>query len=157
MSRKVLQYARVTRRYGLTSRPEQQGAQAAGTHGHHLHGLFGQQMLQVRRTVANAVAPRLAGRRLTTLLDLRAHRRDPACKIPVACLRLWLSCWTSVPHIRSGINQSWRKLLHEFKSMTPEQWHRHLRGPQGTVVAYLLEAGWDPISPSEWQVPSDGT
>eukprot|EP00959_Pyramimonas_sp_CCMP1952_P170983 3573117-Pyramimonas_sp.AAC.1 len=86
MNKKVLQYARATRRHGLTSRLEQQGAQDAGTFGHQIHGLLGQQMLQVRRKVANAVAPRLPGRCLTTLLDLRAPQRDPAFKMPVECL-----------------------------------------------------------------------
>eukprot|EP00959_Pyramimonas_sp_CCMP1952_P181093 3786637-Pyramimonas_sp.AAC.1 len=70
--------------------------------------------------------------------------------MPVECLRLWLSCWTSAPHIRSGINQSWHRLAQEPRSMPPERRHRFIRGPQGTVTTYLLEAGWDPITPSEW-------
>ena len=157
MSKKVLQYARATRRYGLTSRLEQQGAQPAGTYCHQLHGIFGQQMLQVRRNLANAVSPRLTGRCLTTLLDLRAHGQDPAYKMPVGCLRLWLSCWTKEPHIRAGINQSWPRLAQEFMSLPPARRHRLIRGPQGAVISYLLEAGWNPVSPSDWQTPSDNT
>ena len=45
----------------------------------------------------------------------------------------------------------------EHMNKTPEnQRTRHIRGPISTVVAYLLQAGWDPISPTEWQVANDG-
>eukprot|EP00959_Pyramimonas_sp_CCMP1952_P148484 3106610-Pyramimonas_sp.AAC.1 len=51
--------------------------------------------------------------------------------MPAECLRLWLSCWTSAPHIRSGVNQSWQRLAQELRSMPPERRHRFIRGPQG--------------------------
>ena len=77
MSKNIVSFARATRRYRVPRRLELQGAQKAGLHGHELHGDWGGQLQQVRRKLASAVGPRLTGRCLTTLLDLKAPDRDP--------------------------------------------------------------------------------
>eukprot|EP00959_Pyramimonas_sp_CCMP1952_P309158 6469810-Pyramimonas_sp.AAC.1 len=58
MHRKLLKSAAAARRFKLSSRLEQQGAQAAGAYGHQLHGVFGQNMVQFRRQLGNSLGPR---------------------------------------------------------------------------------------------------
>ena len=70
MHNKVVRFARAARRYKLTARLEQQGALAAGSYGHQLHGVLGRRMQTMRSYMCDAVAPRRSGRCCTTLLDL---------------------------------------------------------------------------------------
>eukprot|EP00959_Pyramimonas_sp_CCMP1952_P341335 7150660-Pyramimonas_sp.AAC.1 len=67
MHKRVIKYVRATRRHGLTSRLEQQGAQAAGAYGHQLHGVFGNAMTQFPKKLGNTLGPIMSGRCLTTL------------------------------------------------------------------------------------------
>eukprot|EP00959_Pyramimonas_sp_CCMP1952_P422062 8841581-Pyramimonas_sp.AAC.1 len=111
-------------------------------------------MQQVRRKLANAVGPILTGRCVTTLLDLKTPDRDPQCKLPTDTLRVWLAMWSSRPSVHAGVALSWKQIASEFASLTPAARCCRIRGPQGAVIAYLLQAGWTPDSPSEWTVPS---
>ena len=110
-------------------------------------------MQQVRRKLASAVGPRLTGRCLTTLLDLKAPDRNPQYKLPLDTLRMWLAMWSSRPSVHAGITITWKQIAAEFASLAPAVRCRRIRGPQGAVISYLLDAGWAPESPSEWSVP----
>eukprot|EP00959_Pyramimonas_sp_CCMP1952_P254535 5316408-Pyramimonas_sp.AAC.1 len=110
-------------------------------------------MQQVRRKLANAVGPRLTGRCVTTVLDLKAADRDPQYKLPCDTLRMWLAMWSSQPALRAGISRTWTDLVADFSALSPAVRCRHIRGPQGATIAYLLDAGWKPESPSAWTTP----
>eukprot|EP00959_Pyramimonas_sp_CCMP1952_P325666 6816138-Pyramimonas_sp.AAC.1 len=75
----------------------------------------------MRSDLCDAVAPRMSGRCCTTLLDLCAHRRDPALKMPRECLQLWLRCWTSEPSMRSGVSRTWSGVVQQLRDVKPEQ------------------------------------
>eukprot|EP00959_Pyramimonas_sp_CCMP1952_P333096 6974907-Pyramimonas_sp.AAC.1 len=78
MHAKIVRAARVTKRYHVTLRLAIQGGLAAANYAHQLYGTFGTAMTTCRRRLGDAVGPRLRGRCLTTLLDLKAAERDPA-------------------------------------------------------------------------------
>eukprot|EP00959_Pyramimonas_sp_CCMP1952_P057451 1199383-Pyramimonas_sp.AAC.1 len=93
MHAKVARLARATRRYKVTDRLAQAGAQAAGGYGHQLHCVFGTQMVLFRRRLGDALGPRLQGRCLSTLLGLQAAAQGPGRKFPREAAHLWLSTW----------------------------------------------------------------
>eukprot|EP00959_Pyramimonas_sp_CCMP1952_P277433 5799667-Pyramimonas_sp.AAC.1 len=111
-------------------------------------------MTQLSRKLGNAIGPKMPGRCLTTLIALKAIGRDPACKLPRECLRLWLTCWVRQPSIHDSIMLTWPGLVQEMRAMPPSQRTRHIRGPQGAVICYLLQAGRRPDSPTSWTTPT---
>eukprot|EP00959_Pyramimonas_sp_CCMP1952_P249012 5205415-Pyramimonas_sp.AAC.1 len=77
-------------------------------------------MRQMRTFLCDASSPRLTGRCVTTVLDLRAPGRDPACRLPKECLQMWIRTWLSQPALRNVIDRTWRQMAQEFRSMQPQ-------------------------------------
>eukprot|EP00959_Pyramimonas_sp_CCMP1952_P444233 9300978-Pyramimonas_sp.AAC.1 len=110
----------------------------AGVHGHQVHGVFGAQLTQCRRGLAQSRASPAKGRCLATALDLRAPDADPA---------VW---WSQPKEIRSGVREVWGSIVGKFQQMTGAQQCRAIRGPVPTVIHSLLRLGWTPLEASTW-------
>eukprot|EP00959_Pyramimonas_sp_CCMP1952_P144725 3029326-Pyramimonas_sp.AAC.1 len=91
-----------------------------------IYGVFGTQLLGLRRRLGAVSGAAKKGRCLTTLLDIRTPGFDPGTRLPVSCIREWLRIWITEPQVRAGIRRAW---------------------PQ---------VGWVPRAPDVWEVPSTG-
>ena len=139
MSGKIRKLARATRRYRVTRRLEVQGGQPAGLYAHQVLGVSGCQLKRCRRRLADACAPRMAGRCVTSLLSLAAPGRDPALKCPRECLQMWLQTWIEVPLLRSSLQRAWPLAVQKLEGLDPSVRARHVRRPQAAAILYLLQ------------------
>eukprot|EP00959_Pyramimonas_sp_CCMP1952_P365348 7651527-Pyramimonas_sp.AAC.1 len=127
MHHKIPRFARATRRYRISSKLAMQVGIPAVTYGHQVYGAFGTTMTIYRRRVGDAVGPRLPGRCLATLLDLRA--RNPLRKLPQDALRARLTTWIQGGPLQRTIQATWKGVVANFRSMPPYVRVRHIRGP----------------------------
>eukprot|EP00959_Pyramimonas_sp_CCMP1952_P471490 9498492-Pyramimonas_sp.AAC.1 len=109
-----------------------------------------------RRRLGAAAGSSKRGRCLSTLLAMRLPCADPGALLPQQCVSLWLSVRLGGPQLRPSISLAWPATVKHLMSIKPEQRNRHVRGQLSTVMLYLLEAGWAPVSPVEWGAPNDG-
>eukprot|EP00959_Pyramimonas_sp_CCMP1952_P167364 3497894-Pyramimonas_sp.AAC.1 len=113
-------------------RLESAGAQPAGHYGHQKHGVFGSNMLQMRRRMAHVASSAKRGRCLTSVLDLRFDNLDPEVCMPRESLKLWLTSWFANSRLRAGGLQAWPKVVSHFAGLDMAQRTRHIRGPMST-------------------------
>ena len=133
------------------ARLEKQGAHAAGSYAHQLHGTFGQQLQMFRTRLGAVSAAQTSNRCLTTLLALKFPREDPGIKMPAQCLQLWSRMWAHEGRqLQPAVKMVWKSTVDKFKAMSIGQRHRHIRGPLSAVITYLLETGWEPTHAESW-------
>ena len=156
MNDKIRRFARAARRYRPAVRLEKAGAQAAGHYGHQVYGVFGSNLLAMRRRLGHVASSARRGRCLTSVLDLRCPGQDPGYKLPRECLRLWLSTWSSTPRVQAGVQAVWSKAVTKFRNLAVPERARNIRGPMGAVICNLLQYDWDPVAPTEWGTKPGG-
>eukprot|EP00959_Pyramimonas_sp_CCMP1952_P260510 5447360-Pyramimonas_sp.AAC.1 len=100
ISTKIRKFTKASRQYHVTAKLQKQGGLPAGLYGHQVHGVFGQQMVSVRRRLGQSVSAGNRGRCLTTLLDIKTPDMDPAHTLPAKAVDMWLRTWRDHPTIR---------------------------------------------------------
>ena len=56
-------------------------------------------------------------------------------------------------HFRAAIRLARPEAVEQFKQIKPANRPRHVRGPMGAVMCYLLQTGWAPTSAESWSRP----
>eukprot|EP00959_Pyramimonas_sp_CCMP1952_P384910 8066825-Pyramimonas_sp.AAC.1 len=82
-------------------------------------------MTDIRKRLGVSLAAPTRGRRLTSLLALRAGDADPAIQMPSASLDQWLTTWRGRPELRPGVRQARRQVVQQMLSVPEAQRSRH--------------------------------
>jgi hypothetical protein len=124
------------------------GTRPQATWGHQVMGLAPTPLKRLRGTLATSSGLLRAGGCTSSALAIHmGTHMDPAYFVPREVVLNWLTTWPSAEQWHRAIVRIWSKVTARVEGAT--RWHRVL-GPLGTLVATLLDIGWDPVEPLRW-------
>ncbi|CAK0892144.1 unnamed protein product, partial [Prorocentrum cordatum] len=133
------------------------GASPQATCGHQLQGLAPSSVRRLRQRAGAAVGGKAGGRCLTMVLAAGLEE-GPAIKLRIQLVDSWLELWGTAPQVHARIHRVWPAIRGTLLSAGAARRWRRVRGPVGTLVAPLMDVGWDPRTAGTWSRPEvDGT
>ena len=125
------------------------GAKPQGTWGHQGAGLAPSTILEIRRNFATAAMIRRPGGCTTTAFGLTlGFEADPAVSLRAELVQCWMEVARTSAVPRAALERVWGKLRELISG--PRRWSR-VRGPMAAVVATIVDLGWVPLKPDEWE------
>ena len=111
-------------------------------------------VLKWRRTLGKAIAPRLNGRCLDTLLMLEAGQGDPVFSSFFRLLGSWTEIISGSALRRRKALQLWPNLLSRIQTCDANRRWRKCSGTTAAIICSLLQIGWAPDGPWTWRCPA---
>ncbi|CAK0808313.1 unnamed protein product [Prorocentrum cordatum] len=110
--------------------------------------------LKWRRRLATAIAPRLRGRCLATLLSIEIAKGDPAFGAVFALLDSWMHIISDKLR-RQKVSIIWPRIVEKVSKLDPKKRWKGVTGITRAMVNTLLDLGWSMLGPWHW-VSDDG-
>ena len=126
-----------------------------GEYGVQASGVAPARRTQLRKAAAMALTGHSFTRCFTSLLHLHLGAdADPAVHLPVHHLRDWCATFLGAPaKEQRRIIQAWRTERDRLIPLDRRRRWANVRGPMSAAIAYLLEVGWQALSPHVFVTP----
>ena len=126
------------------------GAKPQGTWGHQGMGLAPTTIQRIRQRMAvNGLIHKPGGCTTTGYAVITGTSKDPGISLVIETMITWLKTLRESSIPEAAIQRAWGKARDELQA-AKSRWAK-VKGPMSAAIATLLDRGWTPHQPTEWE------